>query len=109
LASLVFRRHPLLRRLLWSVVKPKTPISDESERLALAVTLIREHAGMPSIARDYDYRRIKAAKLCFHPPRNRVELRDVCALLAKADHPRQVCLCQPLAEADGPAEALGIS
>ena len=60
-----FGDTPLLRRLLWSVVKPKTLISDESERLALAVTLIREHAGMPSIARDYDYRRIKARKaLC---------------------------------------------
>jgi hypothetical protein len=46
-----FGDTPLLRRLLWSVVKPKTPISDESERLALAVTLIREHAGMPSVAR----------------------------------------------------------
>jgi hypothetical protein len=60
-----FGDTPLLRRLLWSVVKPKTPISDESERLALAVTLIREHAGMPSIARDYDYRRIKARKALF--------------------------------------------
>ena len=52
-----FGDTPLLRRLLWSVVKPKTPISDESERLALAVTLIREHAGMPSVARYCDYRR----------------------------------------------------
>jgi hypothetical protein len=31
-----FGDTPLLRRLLWPVVKPKTPISDESERLALA-------------------------------------------------------------------------
>ena len=62
-----FEDTPLLRRLLWSVVKPKTPISDESERLVLAVTLIREHAGMPSIARDYDYRRIKARKALFSP------------------------------------------
>ncbi len=60
-----FGDTPLFRRLLWSVVKPKTPISDESERLALAVTLIRKHAGMPSIARDYDYRRIKARKALF--------------------------------------------
>jgi len=62
-----FGDTPLLRRLLGSVVKPKTPISDEAERLALAVTLIREHAGMPSIARDYDYRRIKARKALFSP------------------------------------------
>jgi hypothetical protein len=60
-----FGDTPLLRRLLWSVVKPKTPISDESERLALAVTLIREHAGMPSVARYFDYRRIKARKALF--------------------------------------------
>ena len=60
-----FGDTPLLRRLLWSVVKPKTPISDESERLALAVTLIREHAGMPSVARYCDYRRIKARKALF--------------------------------------------
>jgi hypothetical protein len=56
------RDAPLLRRLLWSVVKPKTPISDEAERLAQAVTLIREHAGMPSVARYFDYQRIKARK-----------------------------------------------
>ena len=49
----------------------------------------------------------RPAKLCFQPARNRVELRDICALLAKADHPRQVCLCQPLAEADGQAGGAG--
>ncbi|MGP0009066.1 MAG: hypothetical protein ACLPIG_10215 [Methylocella sp.] len=56
---------PLFRRLLWSVVKPKTTISDEAERLALAVTLIREHAGMPSVARYCDYQRIKGRKALY--------------------------------------------
>ncbi len=60
-----FGDAPLLRRLLWSIVKPKTPISDEAERLAQAVTLIREHAGLPSVARYCDYRRIKGRKAMF--------------------------------------------
>ena len=60
-----FGDTPLFRRLLWSIVKPKTPISDEAERLALAVTLIREHAGLPSVARYCDYRRIKGRKAMF--------------------------------------------
>jgi len=94
---------------LWSVVKPKTPISDESERLALAVTLIREHAECRPSRAIVIIGESRPAKLCFQPARNRVELRDICALLVKADHPRQVCLCQPLAEAMVRREASGVS
>jgi hypothetical protein len=40
-----YRDTPLLRRLLGPVIKPKTPINDEAERLAQAVTLIRVSIG----------------------------------------------------------------
>jgi len=102
-----FGDTPLLRRLLWSVVKPKTPISDESERLALAVTLIREHAGMPSVRAIVIIGESRPAKPCFQPARNRVELRVSALLVKNSDRHTQVSLCQPLAGADGQAGGIG--